>query len=678
MSQVNTLKIGEILVREGYLTMDACQKVLKQQKELGYISKSRRAYKPFGQLCVELKLISPDELKRVLHKHNKRIRLGELLLNQGLIKPRQLEQALERQQQVSQKIGQLLLQAQAININQLLDALSLQLDLPRMTPALEFIDPQLLQVFPLSDYQQHGYLPLYQHDHELTVVMADPLDEALLARLKKHYRCKILPALADPEAIAKTLAAYAQQTPVGVSEPVSPATAGPTAIPVLARPAVPASAQPSQAAEVPPSPVQQVTAQQQQAEQVLHFLFKNALQDRATAIHLEPQQKYLRIRYRIDGVLHHKTDLPTHLGPLLMQQLKKSFGLSPEPALRQQRGRIRKNFEAQELMLQLATYPSVWGENLVLGVQTTQSKAQERLLNLDRLGFSPLNLMRYQQLLHQPGGLVILTGPARTGKSTTLYASIYDLNQQNRSIITAENPIEMPVPGTIQGQFKPERDASFAELVRSMSYLDPDILMVSNLDSPATLEAVVEIASSGAKVLTAYGAFDATGALLRLNRMGLEQYLIAATQLTVLSQRLVRQLCTHCRQPEVPDKNQLQLLGLVDVEPEAHVYYHPVGCELCQMHGFVGQTAIHELLCINEAIREAILEHKPAATIRGIARTEAKLVSMAEDGLYKAMMGVTSLGEVQRVAFVNEYDAQTPWEAEEIYRICHGLEAEFI
>ncbi|PKL77991.1 MAG: hypothetical protein CVV27_04180 [Candidatus Melainabacteria bacterium HGW-Melainabacteria-1] len=349
------------------------------------------------------------------------------------------------------------------------------------------------------------------------------------------------------------------------------------------------------------------------------------------------------------------------------------------PALKEhQRGQAEGHFSGQDFELRIATYPSLWGENMVLQLQEKESSAGERLLNLERIGFSPLYLLRYQNILAQPGGLIILTGPARAGKTATLYASINYLNQQNRSIITAENPVEMPVPGTIQGGYKPGSDKSFADMIRSMLHLDPDILMVSEIGDAQTLEAVVEVALTGAKVISSYPAFDATGALLRLNRLGLENYLIAASSITVLSQRLVRCLCRACRQPHVPDQAVFNRLGLVDVSPESFTFYKPAGCAECGQHGYKGQIAIHELLQINEAVREAILDHKPAATIRGIARTECKLVSMAEDGLYKAIEGLTSIEEIQRVAFVNEYDSQTPWEAEEIHRICAGLEPEFI
>jgi hypothetical protein len=199
------------------------------------------------------------------------------------------------------------------------------------------------------------------------------------------------------------------------------------------------------------------------------------------------------------------------------------------------------------------------------------------------------------------------------------------------------------VPGTIQGAWTPELGIGFADMIRYMVNQDPDILVVGEIDGKETMEAVVEAGLTGAKVLTSYPAFDATGALLRMNRLGLENYLIAASSITVLSQRLVRCLCQSCRQPHVPDQAVFNRLGLVDVPPESFTFYKPVGCAECNQHGYKGQLAIHELLQINEAIREAILDHKPAATIRGIARTEAKLVSMAEDGLYKAIEGMMSI-----------------------------------
>ncbi|MEZ0369148.1 MAG: GspE/PulE family protein [Candidatus Sericytochromatia bacterium] len=712
-SAVTTLKLGEILVREGYLTMDAVNKVLKIQQEKGFISESKKNYKPFGQICVELNLISSEELQRVLRKHNKRIQLGELLVNQGLIKPQHVDWAVDQQRVRSQRLGEILISNGLINSSQLLDALSIQLDVPRMMPAMDLIDEKLMGMMPMKFFREHLCVPLYLSGRQLTVVMDNPGDEGVIKLLESAYKCKVQPAIATPADIDQTLNDYEKYVllpilgPLGdepeaaasaasapAAAPAAPASeepwidsTAPKPIPVVepaaaAQPAAqPAAAAPpaqrSQTVSVGGASLQTGSGQRTQEDQVVSFLIKNALKDRATDIHIEPQEKHVRIRYRIDGILHHKTDLPTHLGPPMLTRLKELCRLNPALA-EHQRGQVESHFNGQDLELRVATYPSLWGENMVLQIQEKESTNREFLLNLDRIGFSPLYLLRYQNILTQPGGLIILTGPARSGKTATLYASINYLNQQNRSIVTAENPVEMPVPGTIQGGWKSDSGKSFADMIHSMLHLDPDILMVSEIEDATTLEAVVEVALTGAKVITSYPAFDATGALLRLNRMGLENFLIAASNITVLSQRLVRRLCDQCRQPHTPSQDTFNRLGLVDVSPESFTFYKPGGCEACGQHGYRGQIAIHELLQINEAIREAILDHKPAATIRGIARTEAKLVSMAEDGLFKAIEGLTSLEEIQRVAFVNEYDSQTPWQAEEIFRICKGLEAEFI
>lgn len=669
----DTEKIGDLLVQEGYL--DATQKsaVLKIQKEY----KDQDQYRPFGQICIEQNLIRSEELQRLLRKHKKRILLGELLINLGWLSVQQIEQALLQQKKRGLKLGRILVALKWLTEQQLVEALSLQLDIPRIIPSLEIADQDLLQQIPIEMLRKYSILPIHRLGDQISIVMEDPQDLKAIQVLQNHFKCKIAPAIASPLDLRNTIDEHDRIMslpglgPISLNDSVRFVGEEKPVTESLYESYTPITFQtlPAETSE---------TTSGDQGTQIVHFLIKNALQDRASAIHIEPQEKHIRIRYRIDGVLHHKTDLPTDLGPLMIQRLKELCCLDPKNTETHQRGRIETKHQDKQLEFQLATYPSLWGENLMLSIQEKCSATQERLLNLDRLGFSPLCQQRYQNLLQQPGGLIVLTGPARSGKTATLYASINFLNQQNRSIITAENPIEMPVPGTIQGEYRPESHVSFAEKIKSMMYLDPDILMVSEIDAAETLEAVVDVALTGAKVISSYPAFDATGALLRMNRLGLENYLLATSNVSVLSQRLVRRLCQSCKQSHVPEQKTFNQLGLVDVSPTSYTYYKPVGCADCNHRGFVGQVAIHELLQINEAIREAILNHKSAATIRGIARTEAKLVSMAEDGLYKAIEGLTSVEEVQRVAFVNEYDAQTPWEAEEIYSICKGLETAFI
>lgn len=652
--QAPQFKLGELLVREGYLTMDALQKVLNVQK----LQKENLdgEYKPFGQICIDLGLISRDELQRFLKKYDKRIYIGELLINMGHITSKHVDLVLAQQKGTGKRFGELLIEQKIITESQLTDALSIQLDVPRIIPSLELMDRNLMDGMSEQFVRSNQFLPVHKEGDQLTVVMADPGNKDLLRELEHQLQLRIAPAIAPPSEIRKTIEHFYQGDSTSVDQKMDPTITQVT----LEGDTAPTSG-----------------AGDDNSAAVANFLIKNALTDRASDIHIEPQEKYIRIRYRIDGVLHHKTDLPSKLGPSLIQRLKQVSKL--DPAVKgMQEGKVVGDIMGRKIELRISTFPSLWGENIVLQLSEKESMHQELLLNLDRIGFSPLNLIRYQKILAQPGGLVIVTGPANMGKTTTLYASINYLNQQNRSIITAEAPVERPVPGTIQGAWSPDLNMSYAEMIEFMVRQDPDILVVGEIDSKETMEAVVEAALTGAKVLTSYPAFDATGALLRLMNLGLENYLIASSNVTVLSQRLVRKLCEDCKTTQAPKKELLDLLGLVDVDPKSYDFYRPTGCPACQNRGYKDQTSIHELLQINEAIREALLERKPAATIRGIARTEAKLVSMAEDGLYKSIEGHTSVEEVQRVAFVNEYDSQTPWEAEEIYSICSGMEAEYL
>lgn len=418
-------------------------------------------------------------------------------------------------------------------------------------------------------------------------------------------------------------------------------------------------------------------SQHQQEESMLNYLIKNALMDQVSAIHLEPQDRYLRVRHRIDGVLHQKTALPQNLGMPMLARLKQLCALNAETMSLPQHNRVQARFNDIEFELGLATYPTVWGESMVISLRLKQKQANN-LLRLENTGLSRLNLWRLQKLLSQPEGLLVVTGPVRSGKTTTLYATLNALNLLTRSIVTAENPMEQMIMGITQGNWAPESGLSYGDLIRSMGPLDPDVLMVSHVNSPEILEATVEQALGGAKVLTSYHSFDTMGALLRLVSQGLESYLIASSNVALLSQRLVRKLCSHCRQADTPPRGFLDALGLTAVEPESFPVYRARGCAECNQVGYSGQTAIHELLVLNEALREALLDRKPAAVLRDIARNEAKLVAMTEDGYAKAVEGVTSLSEVQRVAFINEFDSRSSWEAEKIITVCKGENKKYI
>lgn len=413
-------------------------------------------------------------------------------------------------------------------------------------------------------------------------------------------------------------------------------------------------------------------SQYQQQEGMLNYLIKNALTDQASAIHLEPQGAFIRVRYRINGVLNQKTALPANLGMPMVARLKQICGLDSSNTTLPQRNRVQASFNDRQLELGLATYPGAHGETMVMILRQKHVTQQAPFLQLEQAGFSPGNLWRYKKGLGQPGGLVIVTGPTRSGKTCTAYATLNHLNLLTRSLSTAESPIEVTLPGINQGNWTAESGISFAEMIRSMADLDADALMIGELDSQETIAACVELALDGAKVVTNYSSFDSMGALLRLKTLGLEPFFIAGGHLLLISQRLVRKLCPSCRHQEPANKELLQQLGLTGIDADTQPVWTARGCPECQQVGYLGQSVLHEVMSINEAMREALLNQQPSAQIRALARGEGQLISMAEDGYYKAVEGITSLAEVQRVASINEYDSRSPRSTEELLGLCRS------
>ncbi|HID31399.1 MAG TPA: type II/IV secretion system protein, partial [Desulfobacterales bacterium] len=394
-----------------------------------------------------------------------------------------------------------------------------------------------------------------------------------------------------------------------------------------------------------------------------------ALKERASDIHLEPKEKCLRVRYRVDGVLRHKTDLPISLAASLMSRIKVLSALDIAERRRHQDGRIQARVMDTEVDLRVSVYASAYGENIVIRILHRVSE----LIELDALGMSPGNRAIFQRMLDQPSGIILVTGPTGSGKTTALYAALNYLNDGQRAIITVEDPIEYTMDGVVQGQLDSKLGLTYVDFLKSMMRQDPDVIMVGEIRDSTAAEAVIQAALTGHKVLSTFHTDDTTGALLRLMDMGIDTFLISSTVVSIVSQRLVRKLCPQCRKPSVPDQNLFASFGVAPTGAGKLTFYQPVGCSRCGDTGFTGRTAVHEVLIVTDAIRDAILARKTSSQIRLIARDEARLISMREDGFYKATQGITSLEEVLRVVFQNEGDEVPDRSPEEIVALCEKL-----
>jgi type IV pilus assembly protein PilB len=633
-----TAKLGELLIKEGLITSE-------QLEEAVAVQKKQQIYMPLGEICVDLKFITRDQLRKTLGTHQNRIALGELLTNLGLVTSEQVREALKEQKVSRKKIGQILVEKGYLTDNALISALNMQLGVPKITPHPSLIDKSLLKGVNETFLRKNEALPAFKQGRELTVLMADPLNQAAIADLEKFFGCKIQPAIASAEEIQNAITQCFRVDPKtgAASEVQKDLVIGQTDV----------------SADSGDNTVG-----------IVNYIISDGYKERASDIHIEAQEKGLRVRYRIDGVLYHKTDLPLFLAPSVISRIKVLCGLDIAERRRHQDGRIEAKVMDKELDLRVSTYVAVYGESIVIRIL----KRETTLIELDALGFNPANRVKYAELLDEPAGIMLVTGPTGSGKTTTLYASLNYLNNMFRKIITVEDPVEFTLDGIVQGHLDPKLDLTYADFLKSMMRQDPDVLMVGEIRDRVGAEAVIQSALTGHKVLSTFHTEDTTGALLRLIDIGIDPFLISSTVVAVLSQRLVRVLCHNCRQPFTPRKEVLAsfVVELEGVKP--FTFYQPKGCLHCNGTGFKGRVALHELLILNEAIRDAILGRHTSSQIRLVAREQAALVSMREDGFYKATQGVTTLEEIMRVVFHHESDAVAPRSAKQIIALCEGKE----
>lgn len=626
-SQSQSLKLGDLMVRDGLLTTDGLHKALAIQKQ----GAKAGHYKPLGQVCLDLRLITRQDLQRFLGRYHKHIQIGELLMNMGLINQEQLQRVLDMQRTQSGRFGTLLVRAGIITESQLTDALSMQLGIPRIVPLQELISPDLLEGLDEAFMRQHLALPVHRQGNQLVVVMADPLNSDTLEALINKYRCKVVSAIAPSGEILAT-----------INEIFNPAP--------RPEPAAPTDAPPAR--ETLPSPSEHI-------HNLANVLLRSAHEAGATALHVEAHEHYLRVRLRVDGVLRHLTDLPLELGSVLGERFKSLCqGQTVDCAARGRIGDI-------DVGLRLSSLPTRWGESLVLHVV----EAPAHLLGLENLGFSPLNLQTYTRLLEQAGGMIFAVGPARSGKSSLLAASLDHLNSPGCAVVALSRPLSLPIPGLIE--VSTSEDFTQNTRFQAMLAQDADILMVHELADRPTADFLGQAALQGRKVFSAISACDATTALFRLMQLQAKTLLESPLPLALVSQRLVRRLCENCKQPHTPTEDELRHLNLLPTKSDPFPFYQAKGCPECNEHGFRGISALQEILIVSEAMRDALIQGHSAASLRRMARSEGQLVSMAEDGIYKALQGLTSLEEVRRVvvAYPDKRPAKTQ---RDIYALCQG------
>ncbi len=541
--------------------------------------------------------------------------LGELLIAAGVLDEARLRSALERQRGGNKRLGEVLLELGYVDEPTLARALAKQAGLPFVDLSKGRVAPGVLAEVPGEVAHELGVLPVLVKDGTLVVALADPLQRFALDTLEFRLGRPVGAALAAPGALRKALEdAYG-------SFGETSSTAEPD--------------EPVGAEEGDDAPV----------VRLVRRTLVDALEQRASDIHFEPAQGRLRVRFRIDGVLRIVAEHPPHLGAPLISRLKVMGSMDIAERRKPQDGRIELEIKGRRIDVRASILPSNHGETMVLRLLDRAAN----LIGLPELGFHADDHAWFRRLIARPNGIVLVTGPTGSGKTTTLYAALSDLNRPDVKIITAEDPVEYHIRGVNQVQVNPRIGLTFARILRAMLRSAPNVILVGEIRDVETAEVAIQAALTGHLVFSTLHTNDAPSALTRLVDMGVQPFLVSAAVQGVLAQRLVRRLCPECAESYPPERAEVLAMGLDPARLGDAVFKRPRGCRACEGAGYRGRVGLFELLEMDGALRERVFAGTGVEALRREAEARGRLRPLLTDGARKVLAGQTSVAEVLRV-----------------------------
>jgi type IV pilus assembly protein PilB len=560
----------------------------------------------------------------VAHGQLKTKSLGDLLVEEGLLSRDQLAQAEDEQQRVGKSLGRVLVDMGLVKEADLVSALARQVGLEFVDLSEHQIDPAAASLLPEQVSRRYRALPIGFDGTRLIVAMSDPANVFAMDDIRTITGMEIKPVVATATDVEAAVRRYGQfdQSVEDISAQAAAAT------------------DEAQELESMPAAVEEAPI-----VKLVNLLITQAVGDRASDIHIEPMEKDIRIRYRIDGVLHEVMRSPKNIQNGLVSRLKVMADINIAERRVPQDGRVGLVVGGRAVDLRLATLPTVYGEKVVIRILDKTSV----LLKLEDLGFSDFAFDRFEKAFRKPYGTVLVAGPTGSGKSTTLYATLNIINTQDRNIITVEDPVEYRLPGVNQIQVNPKAGLMFATALRSILRADPDVILIGEIRDAETALIGVEAALTGHLVLSTLHTNDAAATISRLVEMGIEPYLIASALDCSLAQRLARRLCGHCREAYEPTEVELREAGFPEALAEqVETLYRPGGCSRCGKTGYRGRLGLYEVMPMTEEIERLTVERKSSDDIRRLA-IEQGMVTLRQDGLEKVVAGQTSLEEIFRV-----------------------------
>jgi type IV pilus assembly protein PilB len=568
-----------------------------------------------------------------------RRKLGQILVDLGYLDEDQLWDLLNEARTTQQPIGQVALARGLITEEQLLQALAEQFNLKVVNLQEVKPQPEAIQAVPETMASVYKVLPLTYKDNVLTVAIADPANLTALDDLRNFLGVKqVVPVLATQRALQEAIPkAYA-----GKEESIVDIIQQLENDPEIGK-----------YVHHRETSIDLESLQELQdaapVRKLINMVLLMGIKDRASDIHFEPFEEEYKLRYRCDGVMYELVPPPRHLAPAISSRIKVMANLDIAERRLPQDGRIELNVGGNPVDLRVSVLPTMFGESVVIRV-LDRTVVQ---LDLDRLGMDPDTLSKFRELIRKPNGIILVTGPTGSGKSTTLYSALNELNDVTEKIITTEDPIEYDLDGIVQVPINPDIGVTFANVLRAILRHDPDKIMVGEIRDVETAQIAVQAALTGHLVLSTLHTNDAPSTVTRLRDMGVEPYLITATLEGVLAQRLVRRICPDCRTEYEPSKELLMELNLTPEQVQGKKFYYGRGCERCNNTGFKGRTGLFELLVMNDTIRDLVANNASTDAIRQAAR-KAGMKTLREAGLQALFSGITTIEEVVRETAIED------------------------
>lgn len=554
--------------------------------------------------------------------------LGELLLKRNIIAEEQLSIALEEQKKTGQMLGQILIGLGFASEEEILPVLAKQREIPYVSIKMTLVDPAAIKAV-LPKYAHHYMvMPISLTNGTLKVALSDPFDLDILDDLRLLVGHKIEPVLAGENDIRQGLKKYYGLGADTVEKILTQTDFVPESSP----------------SDVAAEDLEEL-AHEASVVKFVNQILLEAFQERATDIHIEPFEEQLRIRYRIDGILY-DVSIPPNIRQFhsaIVSRIKIMANLNITEKRLPQDGRIKIRVGENELDLRISILPTQFGETVDIRLLSRR----DMFLGLEKLGLQPQDMNILESMIKKPHGIILVTGPTGSGKTTTLYACLSKINDTEKKIITIEDPIEYQLRGITQIQIFPKIGLTFSQGLRSMLRHDPDIMMVGEIRDLETAEIAIRVALTGHLVFSTVHTNDAASTITRLINMGIEPYLISSSVVCIIAQRLVRLVCPHCRkEATITEEIARQFESSSDLA--SLKIFEGKGCETCRFTGYRGRTGIYEMLVINEKIRELVDNKTPANRIKEEARSLG-MRTLRQDGWEKIKMGVTTISEVLRV-----------------------------